>query len=405
MLDRLRYKEAARQLDDVVRLNRRDLNVWKARVWLSVMTDRQREALDQVEWLCGQMPAETTGRDQEARCREFACFAGRIIGFLEGPKQHQADQIRLADCRERISEEMPECFAEAFNLGRQEVLDRFAELTIEIDSLAAQTTSAAEELKAKKIGRLEEERDDTQNELRQMPDRRAQVRQEFREERSQLADSQRKAFGALAQAQGQAAQAAGAYYSTAANIAQLRSFGSPELKSFLSYSGVKPGWQSNATLADKLQWLKDQGHWTPFCDWFRNRRQPYVNQLTPYLYGQGAALSALNGQAAGARAHAAMLNRQYLNAAQREWYEQRLLDHIETMAGHRIRRIDSDEKRTMMRRPVGHSPELAVLRSKASALHTYIPLPVSVPGEKQRILDSYQPSVDSIVAKFAYPAE
>jgi chromosome segregation ATPase len=180
-----RYDEARRLLDDVIAADRSDLSARRATVWVLVLVKDYSAALIELEKLMKSLPAEAAGDnadEEEADLAALAEFAGRVVGFIDGPAARSVAEHARADYRKRITAPLNTARRAAFDAGRDAVTRRFAELDLDRQQTKADAKAGQEERKERIKAELDRERAGITAEKTSLDSRADKAREELNKE-------------------------------------------------------------------------------------------------------------------------------------------------------------------------------------------------------------------------------
>jgi tetratricopeptide (TPR) repeat protein len=352
LIKQLRYREASDALNESLRLDGTNLNLWKTSIWLSVLRRDYNGALEAMERLCQRMPGNAGSAEQERKCREFAAFAGQIMGYLTGPGRathglagDTADAQTFTHClsgeRRSIVDRAQQQVLETYQLG----LQRIGQIQQRAD--AQETT-----YRNLQMSHLAQDRDYAQRELARIEDLRAEAKAQASNERNVIATTRERSSGGFSS------------YDNAAYRDRQESASSRCVRPGNVQCAPSPG--SGYVAPNNLQQALGD------CV---NRFQAFRRQAGAgggYYQERGLDDDALDG----------------VNL--REAANDKRLDRREKSLQRRGQRITQDEQRLLTKPVIGSNSQLTALRAKVEALATYVPLPVSPEQEISTILATYR---------------
>jgi len=177
-----KYDEAARLLGEAIEARPKDLNLRRARIWLSVLMRNYSAALVDMDALSKNLPAENDDPDAEERSLQQVQFIGRIFGFLEGPAAKQASAKQVDEHRKRILGRLNTTRKSAFAAGYEAVAERYAELDLQRDHAKSTAKADEEEFKERERETLGEQRDAIANEKNELYEKARDVREAVKKE-------------------------------------------------------------------------------------------------------------------------------------------------------------------------------------------------------------------------------
>jgi tetratricopeptide (TPR) repeat protein len=330
MINRKRYQEAREPLQDALRLDGKDLAAWKTRIWLSVLTEDYDDALETMNWLVRRMPQRGASAESERKCDEFVGFVGQVFGYLSEPGKEHVDAVKLTSCQQAIQSCLPDERKDVLQASCQAVIEDYQARMRQIDGLREQAREREADRRELKFKRLSQDRLYAASELGKIEDLRTGSRMLASDERNMIAATRVRVRAASVRTDD-------AHYTDSYAVGPVFSC-SPQ-----------------DHLANRGQGLAHRGAGSS-------------GYLEEHGLGDG---------------HYADVNRR------EEDYDEYLVDREKDL-NRRHRRIGQDTSRLLNRPVVGNASEVLCQRKKATALSTYVPLPVSPGKEVERILASYR---------------
>ena len=109
-IKQLKYQDALKLVTEVVATDKKNLNAWQAKIWLTVLTKNYSQAMVDLEKAAQAMPPIDESNDKNAEVKlEMATFMGRVFGFLEGPAaSHTNEDDRIAQRKKLTAKLSPE---------------------------------------------------------------------------------------------------------------------------------------------------------------------------------------------------------------------------------------------------------------------------------------------------------
>ncbi len=340
LIDQHRFAEADRQMKRVTALNGRNLNAWKVRIWLSVVTKDYDNALSTMETLVDRMPAKAASSAAERKCWEFAAFSGQVFGYLEGPAN--VDTVKLAGYEQSITSSLNDARQAVFNRQRDKVNAQFASARKLINDLRRQAAAGEMEARKLELAKLENERQYAFNEMGKIEDLRTEDRKSKANERNVHASTRGESSGGFG------------------GGSVTRSRDEEELGPFYR---IHP----------------------------RHQNEPNANEFAEldHQYDRYRDFDSRSGFGGGFSARRGLDDSHYTDTNRREEDYDDYLANKERDLNQRQRRISDEQSRLVKRPIIGNSAELKALTAKATALKTYVTLPVSPEREISAVLASY----------------
>jgi len=331
-LDGRRYEDAAGYLKKTVQLDPRNLDAWKASIWVSVITRDYRDALSSIERLSGHMGVETASPARARKTREMAAYLGSIMGYLDGPRGSLVNPSDMAISEETVLANLTGTVLEAFETGRRDVVDDFMARAEQLDYARQNAQENEVKSREQRMERLSDEGEYALSELNQVEDRRQEDRKFGTGERN--------------------------------TIAATRQYSTTSYSSNYPYSYRGYGRRYVPTTV---------------AGYFVNRPYSYhLNNGWGYRSGVKRGLDDV---------HYADVNRRQVE------YHNYLTTRRRRLQTE-LRRISKDEDRLLTRPNVGNTPHTRAAAAKAVALATYIPLPVNPNLELEQLVQACRDACD-----------
>jgi len=153
-----KYDEARTLLESAIVKDRTNLPAWRALVWLNMFTKKYEASLERAGALAKLYPETKARAEMEEPLRNSARWMGQLVGFLEGPAEAAVSTETLASRKKAISEELTGQWREAFNAGRQDVLDQYFQRREELASVRKQALAEETKQKADEVKSIEQDR-------------------------------------------------------------------------------------------------------------------------------------------------------------------------------------------------------------------------------------------------------
>lgn len=363
-----RYSDALPLVDDLLRFEPKNIDAWRAKIWLSIILRRSPEALVATEKAVALFPAEPAApvapppadkdaRDDPAEANDaeryyvdLSTFLGRMFGYLEGPGAATVGEAQLVTHRTKVVERLTGARREAFLAGRDAVMDQFLGKKDDQQVTREKAVQEEEKQRDQRLRQLDEQRSRDAERVDQLNAERTRLRGELND---QLRDIQRRD------------------QPLADQVARLDAQATRLRRELNIYAG-DIGQLERLLLRERDPLIRDQ-----------YRREIAV--LESRASRLDADLAALNRQGAGVVAQRASLAQE---AQQVQGSIGRQLDSLDKEGGdiqRRARQADGEERR--LRKPTtGDTTQVRAMSAQASAWTTYEPFPLEL--ERQRLLDS-----------------
>jgi hypothetical protein len=215
-----KYDDAKRLLDDVLAANKRDTDARHAKVWLLMVTQNYKAALVELEALVKDI-ASPTDADSEASAPAAVEFAGRVMGFVDGPAASLlADHVRT-DHRKRLVALLPPTHRQSFEESYDAVLRQFSERDLDRQQTKANAKADEEKRQKRILDELERDRVAVQQEKANVAARAEKVEADFNRELADLESQLRPLVARQTRLEAQAAAVTREMASLHAEIARL----------------------------------------------------------------------------------------------------------------------------------------------------------------------------------------
>ncbi len=345
-----RYADAVKLLDRVLEMDSKNVEAAKLRLWVGVLLKDYDRSLGRMQKMTDALPAEATDPKAEAPNAETAALLGRLAGFLEGPVQSSVNKSAFAATIGRLDTQLTGKRKDAFQKGRRAVLRQFAALDEERDITKAAAVESSEKIKQKVVADLKEQSADLAAKLEAEQTRLADLRKSMGYELEKIDGEMQTANQRLQQATMTAGDA-----SLRAQQADVR------VAEFLDLANRErdPNLQQ--------QYLLDAARWRLE----RDQRAAFSNEQARHVDVATGHVRQLQQQRIGVETR---WQRESGGAAKLEGSLKRTLKDKDRYAK---KKIDSNNAQT------------ADQQRRSTALATYVPLPVVLEEEKERIIRSF----------------
>jgi hypothetical protein len=153
-----KYDEARSLLDVVLAADKNNVAVRRAKVWVLVITQKYTAALVELETLIKQVAAAPGGDDPEADAIRLIEFAGRVMGFIDGPAAQALSEHVRANYRKRLVAPLSATQRKFFEEGYSAVQRRFAELNLDRQQTRADAKADEERRQQRILQEVERDR-------------------------------------------------------------------------------------------------------------------------------------------------------------------------------------------------------------------------------------------------------
>jgi hypothetical protein len=344
-----RYPEAAKRIDDLLAGDKENVALWKAKIWLSMLTKNYPVALVEMDKLSQLVPADAAEGAAEEPHRDVARYLGRLLGFLEGPVDSAVSAATRDRTKRQILTRLGPAREAAFEEGRGRVSDQYAELTGAKEATAEAAKAAAEAEQQRLAAELKAKAEQITAKGEELDERREKLRAEGKAELDAIAKEDQPLLNELAR------------------LSSLATIPRQQL-GLLSLE------------INRLQGLADREK-DPVQ---RNFLINDINRLAILASRYDAELGALEARAAGVAAQRVNIQRRYQQA--QASYTAQFGQIGSTLAD-----LDKQQKRTEgeqqrnQRPTAGDTRRSRALAAQATAFTTYEEFPLE--AERQRVLD------------------
>lgn len=352
LIQQRRYREAYEPLKEALRLDGGNLDAWKTHIWLAVLTEEHDDALATMERLVRRMPSTDVSTDRERKCREFAGFMGQMFGYLSGPGKEGLDPVKQTSSQQTITGYLTDARKAVFETLFTTVIDDYTARMKQIDELNRQARQGEADYRNEQLANLEDDRRFAWREMGRIEDLRMHGRTLAANERNVIAATRERSGGGFGQY----------------NDTQYR-----------DSQEIGPLYRPDA---NDINW--DAGAGAFVVD-------PDANWQLDHLADRYQALDQYGAARGGYYRERGLGDEHYADVSRREEEYHDYLAEKERKLNRRHRRLDQEASRLLRRRVSGYTPEISCQKAQATALASYVPLPVSPETEVQRILASYRP--------------
>lgn len=334
----------------MLRSDKKNLTAWKLKAWLSMLTKEYDAAMSEMQRVADLMPGEQSDDEAETTYSELASVLGRMVGFLEGPAKEGVDAARLADCRQKIAARLTSARRLKFDEGRRSVVEQHAGAAEEAEQTGAAAEEEAAKRKEKMLQDLEHKAEETAAQAEAEQKRVEEVKKQLEYELDKVASEDR------------------------AVVEQGRQIETQVV-------GVRRELQvldeRTAYLLDRADHTDDPHDKQMLLDEatvMRARRQRPLMVLADL----DRRYAALNAQRAGLVQRSQDIQNQY----------QRETGRVDKLHG-TLDRIRKDRGKVQGQTVTGNTPQVRDQKKRSVSLTTYVPLPLSLDNERDRLLESF----------------
>jgi hypothetical protein len=181
-----KYDEAKKLLDLVLSANKSDVGARRAKIWVLMITQKYAAALMELETMIKHVVAQEADAESEADAARLIEFAGRVMGFIDGPAASALQAHVRADYRKRLVAPLSAARRKFFEEGYNTVQRRFAELNLDRQQTKADAKADEERRKERLLQDLERERAELAKEKSTLQERAETVAAEHKSELTNL---------------------------------------------------------------------------------------------------------------------------------------------------------------------------------------------------------------------------
>lgn len=350
LLNQRRYAEAAKSLDQVVRVDEQHLPAWRARVWLALLLKKYDDALSDMEDLAKVAGELAEHADNKDAAGEAARFLGSVYGFVDGPLSETAAVADRKATEKEILTSLSDEQRTAFTEARQRVIEKFTDLTTERQDSRESAIADEEAEKQKVLADVDKRRAEMATQADELKERRAKVEGELKDELAEIARLDRPLQAQLARMQSQGVAAQANSDSVLLDIQRLE---------------------------DRLAVEKDPVR--------RDQIRRDIRQLGALLREYDIDLAGINTAIAGVQGERSVLFTRQKSAERNLGGQLQSIDRQFAGFAAEERKLAGIERRA--KKPSsGSTGKVNALSVTATALKTYEPFPIE--RERQRLLDS-----------------
>ncbi|MEI8372525.1 MAG: hypothetical protein WCJ35_06795 [Planctomycetota bacterium] len=350
-IQQYRYTDAAKLLDQVLKLDPKNVEANRLRIWIAVILKDYTKALGRMQELADALPTEPTDAAVDTANRELATLLGRMCGFMEGPVKSSVPQTARAACAERLDSQLTGARRAAFEKGRRAVLRQFEAIDEEHELTKTQEKETGEKIKERVVGELKQQAGDLAKQLDAEQARLSELRKTMGYELDQIKTDAESAGQRLRVQQSAAQQAGLRLRDVDARLAELYDLANREKDPNL-----------------RQQYLFDAAHWRGE----RDRWAAELNVRNQHLAAEVSKIRELEQRRATIEAR---WQRESGGAAKLEGS---------------LKRTVRDQQRYEKKAVDTNTPQAANQQRHSVALSTYVPLPIVLEEEKERVLNLFE---------------
>jgi DNA repair exonuclease SbcCD ATPase subunit len=348
-LRQLRYPDALKAINEVLALDKNNLTAWQIKIWLLALTGEDKDALSEMERLGDSLPREEAAAEAEARYAGVAGFLGGLCGYLEGPGREGVDELLAVKCRQRISDRLTTSRRGPFEEARRSVAAQFSTAAKEIDEKSAAAEAQAAKEKDRVLEELQSKAEKLAAEMATAEQRNEKLKKDLDYELEQITSRERTVLAEAQTLEAQAIPLREEVRILDGRIAHLLEAADREKDQF-----------------ERQRLLNDAARW-----------RLHRNRVL-------ATLDDLNRRYATLNSERLALQQRRQNAVARYQKEAARLDTLRRS----LERTRAEQAKAAGKTVTGNSPAVRDQKRRAAALTTYVPLPVSLEDERDRLLES-----------------
>jgi hypothetical protein len=198
-----KYDDAGKLLDRVLAANPADIHARRARIWVLAITQEYAAALVQLESLMKQIAAAPATENRQTELAtpadgepgtetdRFANFAGRVMGYIDGPATPSLNEQVRRQYRSRLAGLLSGRQRNAFEEGYTFVQQRFAELSLDREQTAADAKADEQRRQERILDELARERAELKEHDSKLREQAKEVTADFKEALTTLETQQR----------------------------------------------------------------------------------------------------------------------------------------------------------------------------------------------------------------------
>ncbi len=190
-----KYDDARKLLDLVLAADKTNVHVRRAKTWVLMITQKHSAALLELESTLKSMAAAQADAGPETDAGRLIQFAGRVMGFIDGPAGSALGEPARAGHRKRLLGMLTGEQRQTFVEGYAFVQRRFAELNLDRQQTTADAKADEQRRQERNLEELERERAKLAQHSTQLRERAETVVADFKETLTTL-DSQHRPLAA-----------------------------------------------------------------------------------------------------------------------------------------------------------------------------------------------------------------
>jgi hypothetical protein len=152
------YDQAKKLLDTVLATDKKNVAARRAKVWVLTIMQQYAAALVELETLVKQVAAAPASDDSTPDAAPLIEFAGRVMGFIDGPAAAALNEHVRSDYRKRLVAPLSATKRKSFDEGYNAVQRRFAELNLDRQQTRADAKADEQRRQERILQELERER-------------------------------------------------------------------------------------------------------------------------------------------------------------------------------------------------------------------------------------------------------
>jgi hypothetical protein len=346
-LRQYRYPDAAKLIGDVVAVDKANMTAMKLKVWLAAVTKEYADSLSAMERLGDLLPRNDA--KAEAANRETVAFLGRMCGYFEGPGQDNVDELLAVKCRQRITDRLNTAERAVFEETRRGIVEQFTGTSKAIGAKAAESEAEAVKQREQDLKELQEKAEKTAAEIKVVEARNEKLKKDLDYELQKLVQREQPIVVTMQQIETQ--------------IRPLR-------------DDIRSMDNRIAVLNDAAAREKDPG-----------TQQAYLNDAASWRLQRNQRIATLDGLT---RRHATLSNDLAVVQQQKQLAIgkfQREAGQVDTLR-RTLDRAHNEANRLGGKSVTGNTPLVRDQKRKAAAFSTYVPLPISLEEERDRVLEA-----------------
>jgi len=188
LLHQNRFDDGLTVVDKFLETQPSHLVSLRAKTWANTVKRDYRQAMVAADQL-SQAASRAAGNGGQAANPAVDAeleFLGRMVGFLEGPMEKNADQVVRQKLEARVLERCDEHAKKVFNDAKNGVLDHYKELVAEAAAAKGDTDQSTQVLKEQKLGELSDKAAKLSVEANKLEDQTTKLQEDFKNRLAEL---------------------------------------------------------------------------------------------------------------------------------------------------------------------------------------------------------------------------